>query len=787
MDAMKTDPASPSDSEYQSGNPSQYADEHRDDCDDLAYKGSSPPEIEDGFPRQLHDALLPLAAVGVPPVTLSTADKTWLNYNADEIQLVDSLRNKMDQDLGGQLLNAHGLKRTRYDHEKLQSGEVKNYHNKRRWQRDVRTDDEERVAFETDDTWAAWPMEPWLVPRMGEEKVMDTKRWSERVRVGMSAGEPYKPSEELREELSAATLRFAKERFERRKWKLVDYITPDQEEDEDEVARDMGLYFEVDKELGRIKQGGGRVKDEEEEKGSDFEEVEEEVERRSYRRLRDRNEPVVDADDVLNAERMKPAISHALARLDDLLLALRRNRMAVETRPNSRDGEQSQDGSGSGLVSGGYATDTEPPINTESQSKKLSRSRGRPKRRKLHEIPEYVPLPDFTTDRIPGKRGRPRKVFLPLEGETEQEMMIRVAKEQKKRIPQFLLEEDMEVENKLKGEEVGVEIEMRENGDNEEEEEEEEDEQEIYEQETLADCAPLSQDQIKASDSDSDATEAAIAAQYENWPYPAEPYKERKRARDIAREAENQEFLLKYANRDWSDVIGLAAVIGFPPKVIQRTVKRCTTLLDEKMDLRVFTRLAEEEVDTLVKYRPDKIPSDDGLFESEAEKSDSEQEGGKDDDETNTSFDSNTTSRKSFGTHSRTGSKASSQSKFSNGIENIDSDNELSSSSDSSEDENGYTCPIEDCDRHHAGREISSGKALRAHLRKRHEWSEGEIEGLYEVDTDEDEMLAGVHRDGFLMTMKGEEWYDRRRQEEKVESDEGSEYKTEEEFGSPEL
>ena len=41
--------------------------------------------------------------------------------------------------------------------------------------------------------------------------------------------------------------------------------------------------------------------------------------------------------------------------------------------------------------------------------------------------------------------------------------------------------------------------------------------------------------------------------------------------------------------RDWSDVIGLAAMKGFPPEVIARASERCAKLFDENMMFRTFT------------------------------------------------------------------------------------------------------------------------------------------------------------------------------------------------------
>lgn len=48
--------------------------------------------------------------------------------------------------------------------------------------------------------------------------------------------------------------------------------------------------------------------------------------------------------------------------------------------------------------------------------------------------------------------------------------------------------------------------------------------------------------------------------------------------------------------RDWSDVIGMAALTGWDPDVVQRAAKRCSSLFQEDMILRIFNEGDEGEI-----------------------------------------------------------------------------------------------------------------------------------------------------------------------------------------------
>ena len=736
------------------------------------------------------------------------ADETWLNYNADEIELVDSLDRKEAQDLGAQLVNFAGLKRSRWDYEKMMKGKVKDWHNKRRWQRDVPDSEEARQAFERDDTWCAWPLEPWKVPREGEKDAIDEFRWREKSLVHALdiGGDHYKPSREMEEVLTAEGVKLAKERFEGRKWKIRDEITSDMEREEVEEFREnaveMGL--DPDEELERVK-------------NEYYDEPETgEAGRTRFRWLRDRKEPAVDADDDRNKARMSVPVRHTLSRLDDLLLALRKNRTAGDELLAAMNGKKSQDASRSTSIASAYAADTtdgnsKDVIDRISRESKPKRKVGKPKKIHLRDVPEYKQ--EYIIEKVKGKRGRPKKVPVPQEGETQEEAIIRMHKKMKKKVPVF--QSNSKSEKKIKDEPNDEDVMMAEYSDVEDAHaakggnispeligylegqtmlEEAAisqtrtggnispeligtlEEQTMLEEAAAAqasqDFQGLDQDDIKQSDSDCPVREEYIASQYDNWPYPKEMWKDRmarRKAKKAGEEAEHREWMTRYANRDWSDVLGMAAIIGFPPKVIQRTAQRLTGLLGEGIDLRVFQRLPDRETTTLATYRPEKIPSDDGLFESSEDGSEDEEENEDEDekeDEIEDSLNNSATSPKR---------SMSSVPHIKMRKANQDSNNSLSSSSNSTwfsdSESEGHTRPIE-TGRQMLGREISTQKAPRSRLRKRHDWSEYDIEEFDEETSDTDEMLGGVLRDGFLKKIKSDDAYDRRRKRKKEKASE---------------
>ncbi|RMY60567.1 hypothetical protein D0865_01473 [Hortaea werneckii] len=61
--------------------------------------------------------------------------------------------------------------------------------------------------------------------------------------------------------------------------------------------------------------------------------------------------------------------------------------------------------------------------------------------------------------------------------------------------------------------------------------------------------------------------------------------------------------------RDWSEVLGVAALTGWDQKVIDRTARRCAALFGEKMAMRFMPEMPVDKVnDEVVEYLPETIP-----------------------------------------------------------------------------------------------------------------------------------------------------------------------------------
>lgn len=57
------------------------------------------------------------------------------------------------------------------------------------------------------------------------------------------------------------------------------------------------------------------------------------------------------------------------------------------------------------------------------------------------------------------------------------------------------------------------------------------------------------------------------------------------RSRSRSQAPSSSKKIRKWATRDWRDIVGVAAMAGFPPKVIARATQRCSTLFNQPMQL----------------------------------------------------------------------------------------------------------------------------------------------------------------------------------------------------------
>lgn len=214
------------------------------------------------------------------------------------------------------------------------------------------------------------------------------------------------PSGKLEEEISAAILRCAKEKFWGRDL---------EGEAGQAVMESVETVDDSDVSSGAARSKAGSTADEEGDESGGIKEDEREVDgeqsgtktkrlRSRSRRSESESTAVPIADDEYSYTMLRPASRRILSRLDETLTILHNARVA---------GLQNMSAS---------STDDE-----ETEAEVGPRKIGRPRKASPPRQQRHTNT----------KRGRPRKVHLPREGETHREMMIRVARQSKKRLPTF--------------------------------------------------------------------------------------------------------------------------------------------------------------------------------------------------------------------------------------------------------------------------------------------------------------------------------------------------------------
>lgn len=471
------------------------------------------------------------------------------------------------------------------------------------------------------------------------------------------------PSSELHEELGATILRLAGERFHKSKGKSKTKIVLASIEGDaaslnhDQSQReDGGTPSLPDPSSSSSGSGHEDEKMMIDDEGGGDEPVQSKGKKRKAPEIKD---PVMSSNDDLSYEITRPSVRHILSQLDTTLRILHNARVATTN----------------------YASDSSATSDSESDTHSgPKRGRGRPRSAHLTGT-EASPHPDGATTPNARKRGRPRKVRIPHEGETHEEMLVRIARESHRRLPTAAQDGDAAFEEWLR------------QGD-----------------ERLA------------------REEALLREEEELGIEPQASAQERR--------------LRRLGLRDWSDVVGAAALAGFSPQVIARTAKRCANLFDQGMVVRRLDEVPASRAPAFhtMDYRPEKIKL--GLDDD----SDSDSEGAA------TALSSrNTLSRQpSLG---RLPSRGRSSSPFrgrssphsaSSAFGTPRNRSQSKSRSRSRSSAGFHLCPVPTCERSATG--FTRRQNLRRHMQLVHPGRGAEEE---EWDS-EDEVLGAVHVDGFL-------------------------------------
>lgn len=333
-----------------------------------------------------------------------------------------------------------------------------------------------------------------------------TRDVNERFTLRREEGRPVYAGENLEEEISATMLRCAKERFRKSnlqgqytKGEVVLSIEKPEESDAD--ATDAVETTEMD-------------------------EVDSDAPLRTPKRRRKLASPtftpVPSTDDDRSYALLRPAARRIMSTLDDTLMVLHNSRVA------------------------GLANMSESSASDEDEADPDVA----PKKRELSQSPPAE------LSLVPKKRGggRPRKVHVPREEETEQEMLVRVAREGKRRIPSFppIKTESGEESERSGGKSINK---------------------------SRSPEIPSSRTSSRPSRASSRHSSAS-----------SDRYKEMR--------------LGKWGLRNWRDVLGAAALAGFSPAVIARATQRCSTLFKEEMMIHTLPEQPGKDRIRTVRYVP---------------------------------------------------------------------------------------------------------------------------------------------------------------------------------------
>ncbi|KAH7320021.1 hypothetical protein B0I35DRAFT_460329 [Stachybotrys elegans] len=549
----------------------------------------------------------------------------WRALTRSERELWLSLKQTRDADLALHLFNVAALKRPR-DEETRRALRIQ-------------TAAGEEVTWRPPDAWTAWPLKSRDVPVEG--LMHGTKTADHDEAFTFRRDEAVMPSTELEEELSATILRQAKNRFRRRQQRSQ----PQPTEPSTPIIASQTMRSSPPPPPPpppAVSSSPARPSSQEPIASTEVPPASQEPDGVV---AAPKPIPVMSADDERSYMLLRPSVRHILTQLDAGLEILRRTD-----------------------VGAGYGTDSATDT-SDSSSSSHKRGRGRP--RSTWSSATTSPSRPLT------RRGRPRKVHVPREGESYEEMVERVAREAHRRLPVRPEDKDAAFEAWLRAGEGEGEGE----GD----------------------------DPATAENTARNATTV--------------------RQRKTARKRRRPKRLRETRPRDWTDVMGVAALAGFPPAVIARATKRCADLFGEPMLMHTMNEAPASRGTGVVTttYRPEPIR----LGSSDMDEEDEEEE---DNDRHTPAASIRRRSRSisrartpsSRGRSSSVGSHSETRSQSSGGC---------------------HFCPVATCSR--AAKGFTRRPNLARHVKLMHPGHN------VEEDVDSDDAVEGaVHVDGFLRRIR---------------------------------
>ncbi|KAI3340003.1 RNA polymerase I-specific transcription initiation factor-domain-containing protein [Ustulina deusta] len=505
---------------------------------------------------------------------------TWQQLNSAEIDTLTALNEIRNQDLSIHLYNAFALKhrhtrRKPQDETKPVPNQV--IHLRRhigavRWM--LTKNDEQDVDIATGqpvqedkwvppNSWTAWPLPANAVPRPGFMGRTDGA--DERFTFRMQT--PYRPRTELEETISAAMLRLAKERFQARQeaaQRNEDTVgsglaSSDEEGSDVEMSSKPSRARSKSRAKSSSKSRSAKYEDTSEGEMMDVDDLHAETPSSSTLPETFPLKTVVATDDELSYTLLRPSVRGILEKLDATLTVLHNAQEAKINCPSESDASNASSRS---------------PSRSRSHSRGPSKIHSQPPDAKRRRVPNSrassiarEPTPSEESVNVK-KRGRPKRVYPQLDGETNKAYAIRIARLRKKPLPSFV-------------------------GDD---------------PEPISDSTPAPNSAAEYTDTNAEAksrVRRSVAQSRPRW-RGSEALSDITSGSEPGATPRRQPRLARVRLRDWRDILGAAALAGFPAPALDRAARRCADLFGQSFTLHTLHEGPQGRTDSdkHVRYDP---------------------------------------------------------------------------------------------------------------------------------------------------------------------------------------
>lgn len=502
---------------------------------------------------------------------------TWQDMASQEIATSVALEEIRNRDLAVHLYNAFALKR-QDGAGRAPAPDLVNFSLLKDWRcsmaylgrsQDINAQTGEAIRadqWKPHGNWSAWPMPPGNVPPDDFMKRPEDRDDGFTVRRPITGAEGA-ASFALEEAVSATALRLAKEKFQARPWQDNDMIitaAPDDTNAKEEEGHEALDESDSDGALGSRPESKASLLKKEMQLDSDLDSASSDGGSGSVPPGPRYFKPVVSADDALSYDLLRPSTRHILSKLDATLMVLHKSRKAVVSYVSESESDSS------------VSSDT-----TTRSAQQEKRAPGRPARSALamrlksaqskeaDSAPEESGAASRRDDRAKEPqskktRGRPKKQYPRVQGETDKEYAIRVARLRKEPRPVFSDDSETGIEPQSGASELKPKR------------------------------KPTATRRNKAASASHDPSSVRSGGG-----------KNKRRRHNL---------------RDWRDVLGAAAVAGFSQPALDRAARRCADLFGgPALELRTMDE-DPAVPDKLLQYAPGvDLPNTAQLLHQESE------------------------------------------------------------------------------------------------------------------------------------------------------------------------